>query len=87
MLKQYRVTVNGQAFDVAVEEIGATASLQAAPAAVATMPMPPITAPNPAAAPIAAPSGPVSAGTVKAPMPGPVIAVKTSVGQDRKSAG
>jgi biotin carboxyl carrier protein len=79
-MKQYRVTVNGQSYDVAVEELGAGAApaRSAAPA--------PIAAPAPVAtgAPAAAPASvAASAGslTVKAPMPGTVMSFKVSVGQ------
>lgn len=77
MLKKYRVTVNGQSYDVAVEELGAAAPM-AAPAAPSAAP----SAPAPMAAPAApaASSGGV-AGSVKAPMPGTVLAVKVSPGQ------
>jgi len=76
MLKKYRVTVNGQSYDVGVEELGgssAPAAPQAAPAPAATV----------AAAPAPAPAtgGASGAGTVKAPMPGTVLAVKVSAGQ------
>ncbi|HOX48029.1 MAG TPA: biotin/lipoyl-binding protein [Spirochaetales bacterium] len=81
-MKKYRVTVNGQSYDVGVEELGAAPSF-AAPAAAA--------APVPAAAPAApaapAPSaGPAVAGatTVKAPMPGTVMSFKAIVGQHVK---
>lgn len=63
-MKNYRITVNGTAYDVAVEEIGAGA----APVAAAPAP----TAP---AAPAAA-GGVV----VQAPMPGKILSVKASVG-------
>lgn len=69
-MKNYRITVNGVAYDVAVEEMGegATAS---APA--------PATTPKPAA-PKAAPAG---AGAIKinSPMPGNILSVKASAGQ------
>lgn len=83
MIKNYRVTVNGQSYDVAVEEAGsATVASQPAPMAQ------PVAAPQPvvqAAAP-AAPA-PVAAGgaaTVKAPMPGTVLSLKVSPGQSVK---
>ncbi len=73
-MKRFNITVNGTAYDVAVEEIGGASApaMAAAPAPVAA------TAPAPAAAPAA----PVSAGgtAVKAPMPGTILDVKVSVG-------
>lgn len=77
-MKRYNITVNGKAYDVAVEEIGADA---AAPVAAA----PAAPAPAPAAAPAAA--APVADGTkVTAPMPGNVLDIKVNVG-DTVTAG
>ncbi len=77
-MKNYRITVNGNVYDVTVEETGSTASapVMAAPAAM------PVAAPAPKAAP-AASSG---AGAIKvvSPMPGKILAVKTSVGASVK---
>lgn len=77
-MKNYRITVNGTAYDVAVEELGGGA----APAAVSAPAAAPVAAAP--AAPAAAPA-PASTGagsiTVSAPMPGKILAVKASVGQ------
>lgn len=80
-MKNYRITVNGVAYDVAVEELGAGAP--ATPAAPAQSPR--------AAAPVAAPApSPVKSagaeGAVKiaAPMPGKILAIKANVGQSVK---
>lgn len=69
-MKNYRITVNGTAYDVAVEELGAGA----APAAVA--------APAPVAAAAPAPAAPAAAGSIEvaAPMPGKILDVKAGVG-------
>ena len=79
-MKQYRVTVNGQSYDVAVEELGAGA---ASPRAAAPIPASaiPAAAPAPVAAPAASASHSAGATTVKAPMPGTVMSFKVSVGQ------
>ncbi|MDX9957198.1 MAG: biotin/lipoyl-containing protein [Spirochaetia bacterium] len=79
MLKKYRVTVNGQTYDVGVEELGSSNVSAPAPAAVASA----TAAPAPAAvsAPAPAAGGASGAGTVKAPMPGTVLGVKVSAGQ------
>lgn len=79
MLKKYKVTVNGQSYDVAVEEIGSAGSQVAsspvqANAAVSAG----STAPAPSVASAPSASG---AGTVKAPMPGTVLAIKVASGQ------
>lgn len=69
-MKRFNITVNGKAYDVAVEEVGGGA----APA--------PAAAPVPAAAPAAAPAPAAPAGgtAIKAPMPGTILDVKVSVG-------
>lgn len=70
-MKNYRITVNGTAYDVAVEELGAGA----APVAAAT--------PAPVAAAAPAPAAPAAAAgsiEVAAPMPGKILNVKASVG-------
>ena len=71
-MKNLRITVNGVAYDVQVEELGA----DAAPAAAA--------APAPAAAPKAAPKKAAAVGAgekVAAPMPGTIVSVNVSDGQ------
>ena len=73
IMKNYRITVNGVAYDVAVEEMGEGAATSApAPAA----------APKPAT-PKAAPAATAGAGAIKinSPMPGNILSVKASAGQ------
>lgn len=79
-MKNYRITVNGNVYDVEVEELGTgaatqTAAPKAAPKAVA--------APKAAAPKAAAPAAAGSEGAVKvnSPMPGKILSVKASVGQ------
>lgn len=75
-MKNYRITVNGTAYDVAVEEL-----------AEGTVASQPVAAPKaapaaPKAAPKAAPAaGAAGAVKVNAPMPGKVLSVKAAVGQ------
>ena len=83
-MKSYTITVNGSVYDVTVEEKGGAS----APAATASAP---VAAPAPAAAPALAPvpaAAPAagSAGSVEilAPMPGKILSVKASVGQEVK---
>lgn len=76
-MKRYTITVNGQSYDVTVEERGTGA--QTAPAAAAPASRAPAVA---AAAPVpASPAAGGSPGSVKAPMPGTVISFKVSQGQ------
>lgn len=74
-MKNYRITVNGTAYDVAVEELGAGA-VSAAPAVA------PVAAPS-APAPAVAPAASGAAGSIKvaAPMPGKILAIKANNGQ------
>lgn len=73
-MKNYRITVNGTAYDVAVEELGAGA-VAAAPAAAAPVAVAPVAAPAPAA------SGAAGSITVASPMPGKILAIKVNAGQ------
>ena len=77
-MKRYNITVNGKAYDVAVEEIGADAPMTATPVAA------PVAAPA-APAPAAAPA-PVAEGTkITAPMPGTILDIKVAVGDTVKN--
>ena len=69
-MKNYTITVNGNVYDVTVEE-GASTGAVGAPAA-----------PKVAAAPAAKPAATGTAGSVKinAPMPGKIVDVKVKVG-------
>ena len=67
-MKQLKVTVNGTAYDVCVEEVGEVAGAPVAAAAPA--------------APVSAPAPAVAGGeSVSAPMPGTVLSVNVSAGQ------
>ncbi len=81
-MKQYRITVNGQSYDVMVEEVsaGTTAPTAAqAPRPAAAPAATPASAEASAAAAAVAPSA--GALSVKAPMPGTVMAFKVTKGQ------
>jgi biotin carboxyl carrier protein len=84
-MKYYTITVNGNTYNVSVEEgIAATAPV-AAPAAPALKAAPAVAAPAPEkpaapAAPVAA-SGSMGSFKVSSPMPGKIVSIKASVGQ------
>lgn len=87
-MKKFKVTVNGQSYEVEVEEVGIPSAAPAAvttpvpqpaaPAAPAATPAPKVS--QPTAVPIAAGPVPEGAIAVKAPMPGKISALKTEVG-------
>lgn len=77
-MKNLRITVNGTAYDVQVEDLGSSSAPAAAPTAA------PVAAPAPAAKP-AAPAGAAGSVVVKAPMPGTVVNVVVSAGQAVKA--
>ncbi len=84
-MKKYNITVNGQTYEVYVEEAGTVASAPT-PAPVYSAPA---AAPAPAIASTPAPTAPVASGSegankVTAPMPGTILDVKVSVGQTVK---
>lgn len=88
-MKRYSITVNGNTYDVLVEEVDASGVVSAPVAAPVISPAPafnpapvaPVApaAPKPSAAPAAA--GAQGATKVNSPMPGTILDVKVSVGQ------
>jgi glutaconyl-CoA/methylmalonyl-CoA decarboxylase subunit gamma len=97
-MRKFRVTVNGQAYDVVVEEYGEAAAMPAPAVSVRPTqyvsapkaPAAPLVSPPPAAARPAPPPKPVSqpvvGGTaVSAPMPGVILNVLVSAGQAVKA--
>lgn len=87
-MKKFKVTVNGKAYEVEVEEMGGAPAAAPAPQAAAApaqaAPAAPVApAPAPAATPAPAVGGPIPEGaiTVKAPMPGKISALKAEAGK------
>lgn len=92
MLKKYKITVDGKAYEVEVEDLGSAASAQsvaavaapvaAAPAPAEAKPAAPAQAPATAApkAPAAEPKGEV----LRAPMPGTILSVSATIGKTVK---
>lgn len=86
-MKKFNVTVNGQTYEVEVEEVKAAGG---APKAAAPKAAPaPAPAPKPAAAPAAAAAPKATAGagehSIDAPMPGKVVKLVASEGQSVKA--
>ena len=77
-MKNLRITVNGTAYDVQVEELGGSSAPSASAPAAAP-------APKAASAPKPAASGSAGAVAIKAPMPGTVVNVVVTAGQSVKS--
>ncbi len=93
-MKRFNVTVNGKAYAVEVEEVGAGQGgftyqpvQQAAPAQAAVTVQQPQAAPEqPKSAPAPkVPSGPLSGETISAPMPGTILDIKVTEGQSIKA--
>lgn len=78
-MKNYTITVNGNVYDVTVEENGAGAAPVARPAAAPKAA--PAAAPAPKAAPKAAPAGGAGSIEVKAGAAGKVFKIEANVGQ------
>lgn len=83
-MKKYNVTVNGNLYQVEVDEVkGEFTTPVAAPVAAPAAPVaaPAVSTPAPAAAPVAAPAVSNAAGEkVTAPMPGNIVKVAVSKG-------
>ncbi|PPK80876.1 biotin-dependent enzyme [Lacrimispora xylanisolvens] len=81
-MKNYKITVNGNVYDVTVEETTGTAAAVTAPAAAPAAVKPAAPAPAPAPAPKKeAPKGTEGSVKVTAPMPGKILGVKVTPGQ------
>ncbi|MCB5941304.1 biotin/lipoyl-binding protein [bacterium 210820-DFI.6.52] len=79
-MKRFNITVNGTAYDVAVEELAAGAAPVAAPAPAPAAAPAPAPAAAPAPAPAAAPAGAAGAVKIEAPMPGTILDIKVAAG-------
>ncbi len=90
-MKTYQVTVNGQVFEVTVEEMAAGATtIPAAPKVqpiAAPKPAPqaaPVSAPKPTAAPTPKAAAPAGGTTIQAPMPGKIMKINFTTGTSVK---
>lgn len=93
MPRRFRIVVNGEAYEVEIEEVGAThvpsapvvrPTVIAAPSAPIAPVTPAVKAPTPAAAPRAPMAA--GAGAVVCPMPGTILDVRVKVGDAVKYA-
>ena len=84
-MKNYTITVNGNVYDVTVEEGAGVVTPAAAPVTAAPVATPKAPAAAPAPTPkAAAPAGAQGGVKINAPMPGKILGVKASVGQTVK---
>jgi biotin carboxyl carrier protein len=82
-MKSYKITVNGQSYDVTVEEVGAGAPPGLVPRPASAAPVSSLpSAPKPA--PAAGSGASAGATLVKAPMPGTLLGYKVAKGQTVK---
>ena len=81
MIKKYNITVNGNSYEVEVEELGSQASTVSRPQPVQSTPRPQAPKPQTPKAPVAQAIG---GGSVQAPMPGTVNDVRVKVGDNVK---
>ncbi len=89
MIKKFNVTVNGTAYQVEVEEIKDSASSVQAPVSAPSTPAAPVSSTPAPAAPAASAPAPVAPGAgetvLSAPMPGTILNVAVSVGDQVKA--
>lgn len=82
-MKKYNITVNGNTYEVFVEEADGAVSAPAYTAPVYSAPAAPVTA-APAAPKAQAPAAAAGATKVTSPMPGAILEIKVSQGQSVK---
>lgn len=82
-MRKFNVTVNGQAYEVEVEEVGGVQTAAPVRAAAPVAAAPAAAAPKAAAPKAAAPAG--AGDPIKAPMPGNILDVKAKVGDKVKN--
>ncbi len=85
-MRKFNITVNGNSYEVEVEEIGAGGSV-VAPTPVAAASAAPKVAPTAPAAPAAPAAAPAPAGAtvISSPMPGTILDIKVKAGDSVKS--
>lgn len=84
-MRKFLINVNGNSYEVEVEEIGGASLAPVASAPAAEPKAAPVSAPAPESKPAAAPkSVPQGSKAVSSPMPGTIVTVKVSVGDSVK---
>jgi biotin carboxyl carrier protein len=87
-MRKFVVNVNGNSYEVEVEEVGGTQSVQPAAAKPVVQaeaaPAPKAAEPQPAPAPAPKAQGPAGAVKISAPMPGTILDVKVKPGDSVK---
>ena len=84
-MRKFNVTVNGQAYEVEVEEVGGVQTAAPVRAAAPMAAAPAAAAPKAAAPKAAAPAAAGAGDPIKAPMPGNILDVKAKVGDKVKN--
>ena len=84
-MRKFNVTVNGQAYEVEVEEVGGVQTAAPVRAAALVAAAPAAAAPKAAAPKAAAPAAAGAGDPIKAPMPGNILDVKVKVGDKVKN--
>ena len=84
-MRKFNVTVNGQAYEVEVEEVGGVQTAAPVRAAAPVAAAPAAAAPKAAAPKAAAPAAAGAGDPIKAPMPGNILDVKAKVGDKVKN--
>ena len=84
---KYKVTVNGTAYVVEVENLGASAPVAVPAPAAAPAPAPVAATPAADPTPAAAPAAPIPAGgvSIESPMPGKILRINVTPGQSVKN--
>ncbi len=90
MIKNYKITVDGKSYDVEVEDIVFAPAKNKAPSTASSIPVPVLTveqkpeksdtAVSAPAAKTSLPTGDIKGESLRAPMPGTILSVTTSVG-------
>jgi biotin carboxyl carrier protein len=82
MIKNFRITVDGRSYDVAVEDLDQPATAPAFVPAVSVVHAAPAAAAAPTSHPVAAQAAEAGAGTIVAPLGGVVFSIDVAVGQN-----